>query len=205
MQRDEKTLQQMIREYEAQIPPDIMNIINSFDWKKEVRIIINQNQLLLDVGSDLEESVYLMILGIVDMEQVFKRMMEIHELPEDKVQKVLIEVEKQIFEPMYSELSKLQPSDEKTKEEPFLTPEPEPESYVPSRPSPFSIGKTDTNSVEQKPSPVENVSEQIDIDDPVSSTLNQPTVAEPQIVQPQNQNKPKQNNYSIDPYREPIE
>ena len=113
--QNEKTLQQMIQEYEAQMPPDIMNIIKGFDWKKQVRMIVSQNQLLLDVGADLEESVYLMILGIADIEEVFDRMMTVHELPQDKVQKILLEVEKQIFEPMHSQLAKLEPSEDKAK------------------------------------------------------------------------------------------
>jgi hypothetical protein len=109
--QNQKTLQQMIREYELNMPPEIMNLIKSFDWKKEVRMIVNQNQLMLDIAADLEESVYLLILGIVDIEEVFERLVEVHELPQDKVQKILTEVEKQIFDPMHHKLTELEKED----------------------------------------------------------------------------------------------
>ena len=118
--QNQKTLQQMIREYEMNMPPEILDLVKSFDWKKEVRMIVNQNQLLLDVGADLEESVYLLILGIVDIEDIFNRLIETHELPQDKVQKILTEVEKQIFEPMHQKLIAL---DEKDTPKPTAQPQ----------------------------------------------------------------------------------
>jgi hypothetical protein len=103
MQND-TTVQKQIEQYEAQMPPEIMNLIKSFDWKKELRMIVNQNQLLLDVAADLEESVYLMVLGVVEIGDVFERLIDVHNLPEDKVQKILTEVERQIFGPMHQKL-----------------------------------------------------------------------------------------------------
>lgn len=126
--QNQKTLQQMIREYEMNMPPEILELVKSFDWKKQVRMIVNQNQLLLDVGADLEESVYLLILGIVDIEDIFNRLIETHELPQDKVQKILTEVEKQIFEPMHQKLIAL---DEKDTPKPISNPEASKSSFNP--------------------------------------------------------------------------
>lgn len=112
--QNQKNLQQMIREYELNMPPEIMDLIKSFDWRKEVRMIVNQNQLMLDIGADLEESVYLMILGVVQIEEVFERLIEVHNLPQDKVQKILTEVEKQVFEPMHHKLTDLEKDDTST-------------------------------------------------------------------------------------------
>ncbi len=101
----------MIREYEQAMPPDIMNTINQFDWKRELREIVRDNNLMLDVGSDLEESVYMMILGAVKVEDVYLRLIEVHEIADEKAQKVLREVEERIFNPLFEQLSKL-PGDE---------------------------------------------------------------------------------------------
>lgn len=233
--QNEKTLQQMIQEYEAQMPPEIMNIIKGFDWKKQVRMIVNQNQLLLDVGADLEESVYLMILGIADIEEVFERMMTVHELPQDKVQKILLEVEKQIFEPMHSQLTKLEPSKTETSSSApapvsaqSQVPEPKEES-APVIPQ-MSASNTQTppstpisNSIPQSSGIREpfsmnaNTEEdddvKIDVDamdtlDPVAMNLNQATVSEPEPIpapEKKEENSPVEKKYAVDPYREPIE
>jgi len=114
--QNEKSLQQLIQEYEANMPPDIMNIIKAFDWKKEVRTIVNQNQLMIDVGADLEESIYLMILGAVQVEELYERLIETHEIPEDKTRKIIEEIEMQIFNPLHKKLIELDGvEDKKTK------------------------------------------------------------------------------------------
>lgn len=118
----QKTLQQMIREYELNMPPEIMDLIKSFDWRKEVRMIVNQNQLMLDIGADLEESVYLMILGVIDIEEVFNRLIEVHELPQDKVQKILQEVERQVFDLMHNKLIELEKQDLGAEKKQIATP-----------------------------------------------------------------------------------
>lgn len=113
--QNEKTLQQLIREHEANMPPEIMNLIKSFDWKKEVRTIVNQNQLMIDVGGDLEESIYLVLLGVVTAEELYGRLIETYEIPEDKAQKIIQEAERQIFSPMYKKLMELPSEDEQDK------------------------------------------------------------------------------------------
>ncbi len=105
--QNEKTLEQLTKEYEANMPPDIMNIIKAFDWKKEVRAIVNQNQLMIDVGADLEESIYLMILGVIEAEDLYERLMDVHEIPEDKAKKIIGEIEQQIFNPLYKKITEL--------------------------------------------------------------------------------------------------
>jgi hypothetical protein len=109
--QNEQTLQQMIREYEANMPPEIMNLIKSFDWKKEVRTIVNQNQLMIDVGSDLEESIYLMLLGVTKVADLYERLVEEHQIPDDKAQKIIQEIEVQIFNPLYKKMMELDGKD----------------------------------------------------------------------------------------------
>lgn len=105
--QNEKTLQQSIQEYESNMPPEIIKLIQSFDWKREVRTIVNQNQLMIDVGSDLEESIYLMMLGVIDVEDLYNRLIDIHEIPEDKTKKIIEEIEQQIFNPLYKKITEL--------------------------------------------------------------------------------------------------
>lgn len=113
----EKSLEQMIREYEAQMPPEIMDLLKSFDWKREVRTIVNQNQLMLDVGVDLEQSVYLMLLGAVKVDDMYERLTEIHEMPDDKAKKIIEEAEAQIFKPLHQKLLALDAADEQKERE----------------------------------------------------------------------------------------
>ena len=115
---DEKTLKQMTREYEQEMPEEILKMINEFDWKRELRGIVRENNLMLDVGTDLEESVYLMLLGAVKVEDVYDRMIDTHELPDDRVQKVLHEIELKIFNPLAKKITGIEgyedsPEDEK--------------------------------------------------------------------------------------------
>jgi hypothetical protein len=105
--QNEKTLQQMIKEHEAQMPPEIMNLIKSFDWKKEIRTIVSQNQLMIDVGADLEESTYLMILGVIRATDLYERLIDTHQIPEDKTAKIIQELENQIFNPLHKKLIEL--------------------------------------------------------------------------------------------------
>ncbi len=104
--QEEKTLQQMTREFEVNMPQEILDVINAFDWKKELREIVRENNLMLDIGSDLEQSVYLMILGAVKVDAVYERLVETHEIPEDKAQKVLYEIESRIFNQLSERLAK---------------------------------------------------------------------------------------------------
>jgi hypothetical protein len=112
--QDEKTLKQMTREYEQEMPSDIMDIITKFDWKAQLRGIVRENNLMLDVGTDLEEIVYMMILGAIKVEDVYERMVDVHELPEEKVQKVLHEIEDRIFNPLFARLAKTDKEDDKS-------------------------------------------------------------------------------------------
>lgn len=105
--QNQKTTEQLIREYELNMPPEIMDIIKQFDWKRELRMIVMQNQVMIDVGSDLEQSVYLMLLGVAQVEDVFERLIDIHELSEDKAKKILEEIESKIFNPLFKKLSQL--------------------------------------------------------------------------------------------------
>ena len=109
--QDEKTVQQLTREYESNMPPEIMKMIQSFDWKKEVRTIVNQNQLMIDTGADLEESIYLMILGVIQVEDLYERLMDVHEIPEDKTKKIIGEMEQHIFNPLYKKMMELEPDE----------------------------------------------------------------------------------------------
>lgn len=118
--QEDKTLQQMIREHEMNMPPEIMNLINSFDWKKEVRTVVNQNQLMIDTGADLEQSIYLMLLGAIGAPDLYERLVEAHEVPEDKAQKILQEIESQIFIPLHTKLMEMD-KNEKSKEAPSAT------------------------------------------------------------------------------------
>jgi hypothetical protein len=105
--QDTKTMEQKIREYEANMPSEIMNIIKTFDWKKEVRVIVNQNQLMIDVGADLEQSIYLLLLGIIEVGDFYQRLVEGYEMPEDKAKKILEETDRQIFDPIYKKIMEL--------------------------------------------------------------------------------------------------
>lgn len=106
--QNEKTTQQLIREYEANMPPEIMEMIGKFDWKRELRTIVMQNQLPIDVGADLEQSVYLMLLGVATVEDVYEDLTEIHELSEDRTKKVLEEIEQRIFNVLHKKLIELE-------------------------------------------------------------------------------------------------
>ena len=106
--QNEKTLQQLTREYELNMPPEIMELIKAFDWKRELRTISLQNQLMADVAADLEQSVYLMLLGVVKVNELFERMIDVHDLSEDRTKKVLEEVDSKIFTVLHKKLSELE-------------------------------------------------------------------------------------------------
>jgi hypothetical protein len=110
MQND-KSLQQLTREYETNMPPEIMALIRAFDWKKEVRTIVNQNQLMIDTGADLEESIYLLILGVIKVQDLYQRLIDVHEIPEDKTRKIIEEIELLIFKPLHERLMKIEDED----------------------------------------------------------------------------------------------
>jgi len=140
----EKTTQQLIKEYEANMPSEILDIIKTFDWKRELRTIVEQNQIMIDVGSDIEESVYLMILGIVTVDDVYERMIDVHEYSEDKTKKILQEIESRIFNPMTKVLSELD--------------EPEPKDSIVTRAQQYSAssGQVDALRTPQEPEEVKN-------------------------------------------------
>jgi hypothetical protein len=224
--QNEQTLEQMIKEYEANMPPEIMSLIKSFDWKKEMRTIVNQNQLMIDVGADLEQSIYLMILGAVDVEDVYERLMDIHEIPEDKAQKIIGEIETQIFNPLHKKLIELDSVDTKETKESNETKdsranilaeiEKEPAPVIPKLnfdalkqqitapvvedkgiTKPFTIASTKVVDVQEPMLATGKIVEGAQ-EDPVSAGLKNPTVTQAQPVQAPE--KP----YVADPYRESI-
>ncbi len=111
--QNEQSLQQMIREYEANMPLEIMELIKTFDWKKEMRTVVNQNQLMIDIGEDLEQSIYLMILGVVKVSDLYERLTDVHEMPADKAKKVIEEIETLIFIPLHKKLMDLEEKETK--------------------------------------------------------------------------------------------
>ena len=230
--QNEKTLQQMIREYEAHMPPEIMNLIKSFDWKKEVRTIVNQNQLMIDVGSDLEEAIYLMLIGVTKAVDLYEQLTEVHEIPEDKAQKIIQEIEVQIFNPLYKKMMELDEKDSSTTSTKApITPRDEILAEIEKEPE--VLIKFNTASKESTPAPKQETS-------PISDPgITKPFTASPtttmqveteKITAPAGQsNTPAQpivpvqgvqenpvasaltkptvtaKPYSADPYREPIE
>lgn len=219
MQND-KTLEQLIKEHEANMPPEIMGLINSFDWRKEVRAIVNQNQLMIDVGSDLEQSIYLMILGVINGEDLYGRLMDTHEIPEDRVKKIMTEVDVQIFQPLHRKLMEMDGEEEtapksveEERNDTIAEIEKEPEAVI-RKPLNFNVpGDKAEEKKEEKPFVVSD-SKEVEVqepaldagkivtgvqEDPVSSAIQNPVVVkqEPTKAAPQ---KPV-----VDPYREPIE
>lgn len=225
---NEKTLQQLTQEYEAQMPPEIMSIIKAFDWKKEVRTIVNQNQLMIDIGSDIEESIYLMILGAIQVADFYERLVDIHELPEDKAQKILQEVEGLIFNPLHKKLMELETKEPEVemqmapatpRDQILAEVEKEPEPLIklnfagsdikPAEPvsrnqgivEPFSI-----SSVKKEPLPVEATPKVVSTPplNPVQGMQTNPVASGlTQSTATQATTAPKP--YVADPYREPIE
>jgi hypothetical protein len=224
--QNEKTLQQLTQEYEAQMPPEIMSIIKAFDWKKEVRTIVNQNQLMIDVGTDIEESIYLMILGAIQVADFYERLIDVHELPEDKAQKILQEVENQIFNPLHKKLMELDEKESRAelmngtpRDQILAEVEKEPEPLIklnisgtptkPADPVPMSEGIArpfSISGVKKESVPVVNPVKipttpplnpvQGVQDNPIATGLTQPTST---------QTPPTTKPYAADPYREPIE
>lgn len=230
--QNEKTLQQMIREYEAQMPPEIMNIIKNFDWKKEVRTIVNQNQLMIDVGADLEESIYMMLLGVTNAQDMYERLIEVHQVPEDKSRKILEEMEQLIFNPLYKKLTELPAQENSVSSEikTSTTPRDEMLAEIEKEPEPLiklNFAPKETVSTESvKPSSVEQtgITQPFSISKETNVVLEKKEISAaapmPQAVEGVQQDpvasaltKPTvaQNPqattkpYASDPYREPIE
>jgi hypothetical protein len=230
--QNEKTLQQMIREYEANMPPEIMNLIKSFDWKKEVRTIVNQNQLMIDVGSDLEEAIYLMLIGVTKAVDLYEQLIEVHEIPEDKAQKIIQEIEVQIFNPLYKKMMELDEKDSSTtstktpitpRDEILAEIEKEPEVLIKFN----TASKESTSTPKQETSPISDpgitkpftvsagTTMQVEAEKIAAPTEQSNTPAQPIApVQGVQENpvaagltKPTATAkpYSADPYREPIE
>ncbi|MEN9921512.1 MAG: hypothetical protein RLZZ517_490 [Candidatus Parcubacteria bacterium] len=243
--QDTKTLEQKIREYEANMPAEIMDIIRTFDWKKEVRVIVSQNQLMIDIGGDLEQTIYLVLLGVVSAQDFYERLVDGYEIAEDKAQKILEETENQIFNPLYKKIMEL---DEKTESNPVSTPsiptssvaaphrdeilaeiEKEPEPLIKLNFSPKkeeSVVSPSSPAAPVNPAPVANVEsvsnpgvvksftlspektvqvEAKQIEAPVVEPVKTEEVkpVETALTKPTVASAPK--NYSVDPYREPIE
>ncbi len=226
MQND-KTLEQMTREYEANMPPEIMSIIKAFDWRREMRAIVNQNQLMIDIGADIEQSIYLMIIGAVKLEEFYERLMDVHELPEDKARKIIQEIEVQIFNPLHKKLMELgDDEDIETASDPTVSRdsilneiEKEPEPVVVKSkfnfvPNPAQSNTTDStgNDGIVKPFTVAPTKEELDLktkmpdsktvegiqNDPVEIGLKNSTVTQTRApIAPTRA-------YSSDPYRESI-
>lgn len=114
--QNETTLEQQIKEFESNMPPDIMKMIKEFDWKKELRMIVQQNQLMIDVGNDLEQATYLLILGVIKSDDMYERLSEVHEIEEDQAQKIMQDLEDRIFNPLYKKLVQLENTNEPQKE-----------------------------------------------------------------------------------------
>lgn len=102
----------MIREYEQEMPPEVMGIITSFDWKRVLREIVRQEGLMLDVGTDLEQATYLLILGVVKAGDVYEELVENHDVSKEKAQKILYEMEQRIFKPMFQKLAEIDGQEE---------------------------------------------------------------------------------------------
>lgn len=222
--QNEQTLEQVIREYETMMPPEIMTIIKAFDWKKEVRTIVNQNQLMIDTGSDLEQSIYLMILGAVKVEDLYERLTDAHELPDDKARKIIQEIEVAIFDPLHKklvDLDKTNPVSNKASsvedhgDRDSILAEIEKEPEIITKPAPkFDPSKINQNQTQEvqdfgitKPFSI-NSTKVVDIKEselaagPVAQGVQEDPVATA-LTQPTVVQAPK--NYAADPYREPIE
>jgi hypothetical protein len=222
----DKTLEQMITEYEAQMPPEILNLIKSFDWKKEVRTIVNQNQLMIDIGADLEQAVNLMLLGALSVTDLYEQLTNAHELPDDKAKKIIGEVESQIFNPLHQKLIALDKKEEPKGPSMGLTPsrddilaEIEKEPVLVTKPEKTSFSAAMSASVSTPATPANDIG----INKPFSLSTDKavevqaPSIGSGEVVTGVQQDpvatglqKPTvtaapTKSYVADPYREPIE
>lgn len=175
--QNEKTTEQLTREYEANMPSEILDMIKAFDWKKSLRMIVMQNQIMIDVATDLEQSVYLMLLGVVSAQEVYERLIESYEFSEDKAKKVLEEIEEKIFNPLFKQLSEMD-GDEKQQSSATMAQQPQ---SLDSRDAilaeiekeePVVIAKTNPVQV-QTPEPVITINK---VTEPMSVTKAEPSV-----------------------------
>ncbi len=190
--QNEKTIEQLIRQREVNMPPEIMALIQSFDWKKSLRMIVTQNQIMIDVATDLEESVYLMLLGVVSSEEVYERLIESHEFSKDKAKKVLEEIDGNIFTPLFKQLSSL---DQDEKPQSSVTKAQQPQSLDSrdailaeiEKEEPVVVAKTSPMPV-QVPEPVITINK---VAEPIMEhkqespiTINKPVVESPGVTKP---------------------
>ena len=164
-----------------------------------------------------------MILGVVKVEDIYQRLMDTHELPADKAQKIIEEIEAQIFIPLHKKLMDLDAEEEKKiqrsgqessredilaeiekEPEPIIVHNPIPIKITPVEPvvinnpgitKPFSIASTKEIDVQEPMLSTGTVASGVQAD-PISVGLTQPTVAQAQ--------KPV-TKFAADPYRESIE
>ena len=83
----------------SNLPEIIQSKISDEEWKLVIKDIIKENNLLLDVGSDLETEVFLIMLGVETQANLESNLSRIG-IPKETIGKIELALDQRIFAPI---------------------------------------------------------------------------------------------------------
>lgn len=103
---DERSISEMITEMESMMPGDLLEIIADFGWQEKLQAILNGESIPPDAAEDATTAVHLVLLGTGDLEEILgERLRDVHEIPDEVVDRVISKVDTQIFTPLAAKLA----------------------------------------------------------------------------------------------------
>jgi hypothetical protein len=103
---DERSISEMITEMESMMPDDLLEIIAEFGWREKLKLILIGENILSDAAEDATTAVHIVLLGTGNLEEILgERLRDVHEIPDDVVDRVISKVDAQIFTPLAAKLA----------------------------------------------------------------------------------------------------
>jgi len=174
----------ILEEKYRSIPDNVREAISSTEVNEKLQSIVNKYKLQFDEGEELTKEIGYVMLGLKSSDSFVKNVQRATDLDKETAQKIVEEVNELIFKDIKSSLKELtQKTEEKN-----------------------DFGKEERKEIRNElMQEIENSKEKTT--DLIKKPEQELQKINPELVdstpQPSEQNSPK--NYTIDPYREPIE
>ena len=79
------------------LPPQIQEVINTSNWAEKLSVISKKHGLMLDQMTQLENLVFLIMLGVINPKKIMEEMIEIG-IKKEQINSLISEIDSEIFQ-----------------------------------------------------------------------------------------------------------
>lgn len=190
----EEDVTQQIQQRLAELPPDVRAAIQSAELSTKLQAIGTKHKLHIDQVGELEDEIYLAMLGFSPLENLGSRLAKALNLPAEEGTQLAAEVSTEVFSPIRESLKRF--TEERAAPKAPAEPPAQSQAPAPAPTQPAVVAKEPPSlNPELHAADVMLSEKTLSTPPEAPQTPTRPTAAKPPV---------KPGPYSADPYREPV-